>query len=228
MSSSYINQTIAAAGSVVPQPGAGIATAPAPGGVGVAISSTTGPHFGSTTAVYDLPSSSTDVAIEKGTVSIHGTGIANAKAFAIPINLLIEQSGSFGIAIEDKLASSCALVFGMSPGATLNSEGTAQIFFRNGPSNNTTIIYFGLTGFAGNSQADLQIGPGLTNEHLILGNSVNNLLGFYGYGQNGTAGPSPNGVTQQTVTGSRGGNAALASLLTALARLGLIVDGTTA
>ncbi len=35
-------------------------------------------------------------------------------------------------------------------------------------------------------------------------------------------------TTQQTVTGSRGGNAALASLLTALAAYGLIVDSTTA
>lgn len=35
-------------------------------------------------------------------------------------------------------------------------------------------------------------------------------------------------VTQQTVTGSRGGNAALASLLTALDALGLIVDGSEA
>ncbi len=36
------------------------------------------------------------------------------------------------------------------------------------------------------------------------------------------------GATQPTVTGSRGGNAALASLLTALANLGLIVNSTTA
>lgn len=35
-------------------------------------------------------------------------------------------------------------------------------------------------------------------------------------------------VSPPTVTGSRGGNAALASLLTKLALLGIIVDGTTA
>lgn len=45
-----------------------------------------------------------------------------------------------------------------------------------------------------------------------------NQLGFHG------AAP----VSQQTVTGSRGGNAALASLLTKLATLGLIVDGSSA
>lgn len=36
------------------------------------------------------------------------------------------------------------------------------------------------------------------------------------------------GVTRPTVTGSRGGNAALASLLTALANLGLITNSTSA
>lgn len=48
-------------------------------------------------------------------------------------------------------------------------------------------------------------------------------------GANGLALSFYGGVpeTQPTVTGSRGGNAALASLLTELATLGLIVDGTT-
>lgn len=35
-------------------------------------------------------------------------------------------------------------------------------------------------------------------------------------------------ISKPTVTGSRGGNAALASLLTALASYGLIIDGTSA
>jgi hypothetical protein len=43
------------------------------------------------------------------------------------------------------------------------------------------------------------------------------LLGFYG----------ASAVAKQTVTGSKGGNAALASLITALANLGLITDSTT-
>lgn len=43
-------------------------------------------------------------------------------------------------------------------------------------------------------------------------------VGFFGSG----------GVTRPTVTGSRGGNAALASALTALSQLGLITDSTTA
>jgi hypothetical protein len=44
----------------------------------------------------------------------------------------------------------------------------------------------------------------------------------------GNIGFNKAGVTKPTVTGSRGGNAALASLLTALANLGLITDSTTA
>jgi hypothetical protein len=52
--------------------------------------------------------------------------------------------------------------------------------------------------------------------HTIDGSG--NKLGFHG----------ALSVAQQTVTGSRGGNAALASLLTKLATLGLIVDGTSA
>lgn len=42
-------------------------------------------------------------------------------------------------------------------------------------------------------------------------------IGFFGAG----------GVVQPTVSGSRGGNAALANLLTALANLGLVIDSTT-
>ena len=49
-------------------------------------------------------------------------------------------------------------------------------------------------------------------------NGVSNTLGFHG----ATA------VAKQTVAGSRGGNAALANLMTALATLGLFTDGTTA
>lgn len=51
----------------------------------------------------------------------------------------------------------------------------------------------------------------------VEANSGGVRLGFFG----GAAAAKP------TVTGSRGGNAALASLLTALASLGLITDGTT-
>jgi hypothetical protein len=66
----------------------------------------------------------------------------------------------------------------------------------------------GATIEAGAESIELQAGVGIT---------MNGSLGFFG--------TSP--VTQPTVTGSKGGNAALASLCTALADLGLIVNNTT-
>lgn len=60
-----------------------------------------------------------------------------------------------------------------------------------------------------------------TDDSLHVGAALRHLgstLAFYGGGA----------VAKPTVTGSRGGNAALASLLTALANIGLITDSTTA
>jgi hypothetical protein len=64
-------------------------------------------------------------------------------------------------------------------------------------------------GLAQSSPYDLIITSGL---------SIHGNVGFYGVGS----------TAKQTVTGSRGGNAALQSLLTALATIGLITDSTTA
>lgn len=58
---------------------------------------------------------------------------------------------------------------------------------------------------------------GTTGANLMLGASGGG-LGFYGSA----------GATKPTITGSRGGNAALASFLTQMASLGLLTDGTTA
>lgn len=62
----------------------------------------------------------------------------------------------------------------------------------------------------------LKIGNSCTNG-LILGDSTGQKLGFY----------NTTGTVKQTVTGSRGSNAALASLLTALAGMGLITDSSS-
>ncbi|MGW7786047.1 hypothetical protein [Streptomyces tricolor] len=66
------------------------------------------------------------------------------------------------------------------------------------------------------AEAQFKAGPFGARVHSIDG--AGNKLGFHG------AAP----IAKQTVSGSRGGNAALASLLTALANLGLITDGSTA
>lgn len=58
---------------------------------------------------------------------------------------------------------------------------------------------------------------GKGNGGLEFGTAASDKMGFHG----------STGVAQQTVTGSAAGNAALASLLTALANLGLIVDSSS-
>lgn len=76
---------------------------------------------------------------------------------------------------------------------------------------NGALFYaFTNTVTVGHVSSTVQIGGNTT----ILNTAA---IGFYGV--------TP--VTRQTVTGSRGGNAALASLLTALATAGLIVDGSS-
>lgn len=71
---------------------------------------------------------------------------------------------------------------------------------------------------------DVQIARVATNDRVQIANADNCVLGGTGkaVGFYGTA-----GNTLQTVSGSRGGNAALASLMTALSNLGLFTDGTT-
>lgn len=67
-------------------------------------------------------------------------------------------------------------------------------------------------------QSALFAGNVAINGDVAIGDAAGDKLTFHG----GT------GATQQTITGSRAGNAALADLLTKLATLGLIVDSTTA
>ena len=77
----------------------------------------------------------------------------------------------------------------------------------------------------GSDGAAVTIGPiGSTSIVEFYYKGVNRLrLGATGIGFNGTA-----PVAKPAITGSRGGNAALASLLTQLASTGLITDSTTA
>lgn len=57
-----------------------------------------------------------------------------------------------------------------------------------------------------------------TSDGYVMGQSATDLIGFYG-----VATP----VAKQTVTGAKGGNAALTSLMAALAALGLVIDATS-
>jgi hypothetical protein len=68
-----------------------------------------------------------------------------------------------------------------------------------------------------------------TNVSIVSGGAVSFLSGSGGnyFGPGALAFFNTGGASQHTVTGSRAGNAALASLLTALASYGLVVDSTT-
>jgi len=92
----------------------------------------------------------------------------------------------------------------------LQGSGTARYLrLYNASANNETLIRDG----GGSGVASLQIAPGGTLTLTVEASK----LGFYGTG----AGAKP------TVSGSRGANAALASLLTALSGLGLLTDSST-
>lgn len=119
-------------------------------------------------------------------------------AFGAVENAYIQTSNS-GLIISQERAGGSVTVQADDVGSVSNT-----LFF--GDPDNTTYI-------RGDSQVQMQVGNGGTV--VFEGNSTG--IGFF------AATP----VAQPTVTGSRGGNAALASVLTALANLGLIVNNST-
>lgn len=96
-----------------------------------------------------------------------------------------------------------------------NSSGTADWFVSGGANNILTGTASGDTGHAISTAGKAYHLGGTAS--VIKVTQANQLAFFAGAG-----------AGQQTVTGSRGGNAALASLITALAAHNLIVDGTSA
>lgn len=104
-------------------------------------------------------------------------------------------------------------------GKSLTFNGTAaaqhQVMFREGTADIFRILYNGTPASPSNELLFQSYNASAWTEIMKMTN--NGRLSFFG------------GATQtkQTVTGSRGSNAALASLLTALANLGLITDSTT-
>jgi len=117
---------------------------------------------------------------------------------------------------------------GASPGVTFNAAQSTGYGFTVDCTASAGIL---LEQAVGGSGCEIRMAPGGASMDLICPGAISITawgtnepitltsakLGFFG---------GPNG-TQQTPTGSRGGNAALASLLTALAAYGLIVDGTS-
>lgn len=96
---------------------------------------------------------------------------------------------------------------------TNSSGGTYGTFFEDNGQDGLTMVCEDSTG------ALSTFGPGGISISGVGGSlfSVSSGVGFFG------AGP----ITQPTITGSKGGNVALADLLTELANYGLIIDSTT-
>ncbi len=107
-----------------------------------------------------------------------------------------------------------------SPGGLEIVElGSGNLSIWNHSSTGGDLVLISDTGnvqIAGGEGVNIQGGTGST-DGIQIGATTSQTIGFYSSPQ----------VGQQTVTGSQGGNTALASLLSALNALGLIVDGTT-
>lgn len=106
----------------------------------------------------------------------------------------------------------------ISGGEGTASNGEVVISGASGGDTGADVTLSGGNGAVTNGNVLVEAGRGVGTPGNVRIASVDDELGFYG------------GSTTQkpTVTGSRGGNAALASLLTSLAALGLITDDTTA
>ena len=120
---------------------------------------------------------------------------------------------------------------------TQQGYGIKELSAGQGPntySNNT--LFGNITNFNLTSTGNPVNSIDLTTDQTIQGNKTFSFYTTLQDGQvngawhmNGTVGAfGATAVGRQTVTGSRGGNAALASLLTGMANLGWITDNTTA
>lgn len=147
-----------------------------------------------------------DLAVAIGSLAL-GNG---ATAIAIGNGATVDQNG--GIALGS--GSTCGGIAGMAigTGATVGEGHDYSVAV--GPGATTTQANQMVLGAA--THAVLVKGLLSISGAAVLAGSGQK-VGFYGSA----------GAVKQTVTGSRGGNAVLATLLTYLASLGLITDGTT-
>lgn len=148
----------------------------------------------------------------------HGTTVRESGSGS----LLITSSGSGGINIYNNGTGAQGIsVFDNAPAGSGTGVSISSSY------KNVIIGAGGISGSTGQVilQSLLNVGLGSVNTSLVVDpngihigtNHTSDVVGFFGGGPNG----------QQTVTGSRGGNAALASLLTGLAFYGLIVNSST-
>lgn len=109
-----------------------------------------------------------------------------------------------------------------SPAGTFDCAGYARVSGNTGTAatgEGVELSYGGSTGAIGafNRGAGTYSTLVLYGDPVQVGDNTGRKVGFYG----------STGSTKQTVTGAKGGNVALANLMTALANLGIVTDSTT-
>lgn len=131
----------------------------------------------------------------------------NASGCIIDVMAIDQQSGLIDFTYED--GQNTISVRGY------NNAGTAII----GTPANSDVIDFNIAGSTTYSYSQVPQSFNVKQDINVAGNLTANAtqVGFYG----------TTAVAKPTVTGSKGGNAALTSLMTALANLGLVTDSTT-
>lgn len=153
-----------------------------------------------------------------GNLSMVGTGNTFAVFGGVQVNPVSPPVHPLDILLSNTFASTATIdIFSGGP-IEINAGTTLALTSDSSMSINST---GGMTIQANSGGLSIEALTGgtltLNGADIDVGVSNLNNISFYG----GT------GSTQPTITGSRGGNAALASLLTALATLGLIVDSST-
>lgn len=122
---------------------------------------------------------------------------------------------AYGIGVAPGSITSPAIQITSDPTTGLYAPSSGQLGFLCSGGNVLTLSTSALT---------VPSGVGLTLNGAVTANGnaqlagASSTLGFYGSA----------GTTKPTITGAKGGNAALGSLISALAALGLIVDATSA
>ena len=181
---------------------------------GSGYASLTGP--GQTTSPGELTQQGDFVVDSNSTVGIDlnaTTGPIDISSTSSTHGIVIQSNGggTGGIVIDDAGTDGITItetgVLGNSAGINVTDTTTGGVNILGSGAGGVTI-----TGSVGNG-LNLSGGGG----GIFIGTSSFDDVGFFGQ--------TP--ANRPTVTGSRGGNAALASLLTALATLGLIVDSST-
>ncbi len=176
-------------------------------------------------------------------IDIPGLGVFPGEDFGARLSV-------FGSSTNVRLGVEAITQSGGTPSTnanlTLYSLGTGSIYLCTNGAGGTGPVGFEVSHVASAINYIRALGSATTPSLRAVGSDTNIVFDLYGKGTGGVRLRDGGGITkfqvnstgvgfynttpaaQPTITGSRGGNAALANLLTQLATLGLVVDGTTA